>query len=58
VSPEEREALDRMTVAAERWLEARAGGRDTAAADARVEAARVDFRRAERRRRRAERRAL
>ena len=55
MSPEEREALERMAVAAEQWLETRAKGHDTAADDARIETARLDYRRAERRRRKAER---
>lgn len=55
MSPEEREALERMEWAAERWLVARVAGRDTSRQDRLIEEARVDFRKAERRRRKAER---
>lgn len=57
MSTEEREALGRLEKAAERWLEARAAGRSTTRADQAVAAETRAFRRAERRRRQAEKRA-
>lgn len=52
----EREALERLEAEAARWLEARAAGRDTTRADERVSEAMRAFRRAERRRRKHEKR--
>ncbi len=53
---DEAAALDRMTAAAERWLVAMAGGADRSSAEAGIDTARTDFRRAERKRRKGERR--
>lgn len=57
MSPEEREALERMEWAAERWFVAHVRRDDTSRQARLIEEALRDFRRAERRRRRADRKA-
>ena len=58
MSSEEREAIERMEWAAEKWFKRHVAGEDTSTPDRLIREAERDYRRAERRRRKAERRAV